>query len=158
MCHVCVLLFIRVTIYVCCKSWIKIFESFESYNAHTDPLYMESKILNLKDLFRLNCSKLVCRKNLGKLHEYHAAQIPTRSDGNVKTRQKRDIIIKPFNNNTVKINSINYKLGNAWNELPIEIKDCHYKNTHTFSKHVKAHYLSKYKRNCNIENCYICSR
>ena len=57
-----------------------------------------------------------------------------------------------------KMNSFNYKIGNAWNMLPFEIKDGHFKTVNTFSKHVKKHYISKYVKTCAVKNCYICNK
>jgi len=75
-----------------------------------------------------------------------------------ETRQKYDVILKSHNNENSKMNSINYKIGNAWNELPFDIKDGLYRTVSNFSKHVKKHYLSKYDRDCKIKKCYICKR
>ena len=76
----------------------------------------------------------------------------------METRQKFDVVIKVQRTNNSKINSINYKLGNAWNELPFTIKDGTYKTVRTFSKHVKHYYLSKYNIHCELNSCYICNR
>ena len=132
------------------------------YNAHTNPLYFDTKILNLTDLYKLSCAKLVYKKQQGKLHNYHSQQIILTSQTNdTETRQKHDINIKrKFENanKNIKMNSANYKFGKAWNELPFEIKDGLYKTTRTFSKHAKQHYLSKYDTPCKIRHCYVCKR
>ena len=129
------------------------------YNAHTDPLYFNNNILNLKDLFKLNCVKLVYKNLQHTLHHYHSKQILLKSDSvDIQTRQSHDVVINAWKTNNAKINSINYKLGCSWNELPIEIKDGSFKTIGTFSKHVKKHYLSKYSTSCTIANCYICNR
>ena len=128
------------------------------YNAHTDPLYFDSKILNLNDLFKLSCAKMVHKKTQGKLHNYHSSQIIIKSEFNdLETRQKHDVNLKLYPSNCLRINSINYKFGKAWNELPFSIKDKIYKTSRTFSKHVKEFYLSKYDKHCEIMNCYICN-
>ena len=129
------------------------------YNAHSDPLFSSTQTLNMKDLFRLNCVKLMYKCLQGKLPKYHSVQIPTKLDNSItETRQKHNIILKPHTNNNFKINSLNYKIGTAWNELPYDIKETSYKTMGTFTKHVKKHYLSKYDIECKLRNCYICNR
>ena len=95
----------------------------------------------------------------GKLNNYHSLRIPFKSQSlNTETRQKHDVIIKTHYNNNLRMNSINYKLGIAWNELPFDIKNGFYKTAGTFSRHVKKYYLSNYETQCKIMNCYICNR
>ena len=130
-----------------------------AYNAHTDPLYLDNRILNLKDLFKLSCAKQAFKSKLGKLHPYHAEQIPLKSQSiDIETRQKHDIIIKKRSTNNSKINSINFKFGSTWNDLPFVIKDGYFRTVATFSKHIHMHYLSKYDQPCAIENCFACNR
>ena len=128
------------------------------YNAHTEPLYLEMKILNLADLFKLNCTKLMYRKKCELLPSYHSNQLKTKSEISVRdTRQKYDVDMKTYNGIS-KINSINSKVGNAWNVLPFEIKCTDFKNIGAFSKLMKRHYLSKYTPDCIKTNCYVCKK
>ena len=129
------------------------------YNSHTDPLYIKTKTLKLTDLFKLNCVKLMFKKTQSQLHAYHSEQIPTKAAClNIETRQKHDVVIHHLKTNTSKMNSINYKIGSAWNELPFEIKNSNFKTVSTFSKNVKAYYISTYTDKCEIRNCYVCNR
>ena len=50
------------------------------YNAHTAPLYKASKILNLNDLFNLQCVKIMYKKMLGTLLSYHASQLRQKNE------------------------------------------------------------------------------
>ena len=115
--------------------------------------------MNLNDLYKLSCAKITYKKTQGKLHSYHSLQIPIRSQTlNLETRQKHDIIIKTHTNKTAEMNSINYKFGNVWNELPFDIKDGFYRTVGAFSRHVKKYYLSRYETQCKLINCYICNK
>ena len=130
------------------------------YNAHTEPLYKEMKILNLPDLFKLNCNKLMYRKNNGTLHSYHSEQLKTKSERRITikdTRQKYDVDL--FTHKAIsKINSINSKVASAWNTLPFEIKTCNFENVRFFNQFMKKHYISYYNLNCQKMNCYICNK
>ena len=130
------------------------------YNAHTNPLFFDNNILKLKDLFYLNCAKLVYKKSQAKLHSYHSMQLPIKSQSSdAETRQRYDVVLKTYPNDFSKMNSLNYKIGKVWNDLPFDIKDGMYRTIDTFSKHVKKHYLSQYEKiTCQVKNCYICKR
>ena len=129
------------------------------YNAHTDPLYFDNNILSLKDLFNLSIVKLVFKKRQSKLPLYHSKKLPIKSEIlEIETRQKHDIIMDTCKPKISKMNSINFKTGTAWNTLPFEIKNGHYKTIKTFSKHVRKYYISKYDKTCQVRNCYICNK
>ena len=130
------------------------------YNAHTAPLYLDAKILNLQDLFKLSCVKLMYKKNHGNLHNYHSRQLETKTEHNKtpkETRQMHDVDVK-MHKASSKINSINSKVGLWWNDLPHNIKSCNFKTIQSFSKHVKKHYLSKYNITCTDTRCYVCKK
>ena len=98
------------------------------------------------------------RNKLGKLHKYHAQQLtPKYTRTSTETRQKHDIIIDKCNNLS-KVNSLNYKIGKAWNELSFNTKDAYFKTIRGFTIHVKKGFLSNYKSICTIDSCYICNR
>ena len=75
---------------------------------------------------------------------------------NIETRQKFDIVLE-IHNATSKNNSINSKIGNAWNNLPFHIKSAKYKTIDTFVKNVKAVYFLDYNTQCTDKNCYVCN-
>ena len=103
-----------------------------------------------------------------QLHSYHASQLRQKNDREhggddheteivtIQTRQYFDVKLKKTNN-FLKINSLNLKIGSAWNNLTFKIKESRFKTVNTFIKHVKDLYLSQYRINCTIPNCYICS-
>ena len=100
------------------------------------------------------------KKMKGTLHSYHAKQISTKFESlGVETRQKNDVLINGTCFTSVsKINSLNYKIGNAWNTLPFEIKSRSYKTLYTFTKTIKSHYISKYSKVCEVKKCYVCNK
>ena len=74
----------------------------------------------------------------------------------INTRQNYDVNLIAHKNNFSKVNTINYKVGTCWNELPAETKMLALKTLPTFVKSVKNIYLSKYCTNCSVNNCYSC--
>ena len=127
------------------------------YNAHTNPLFKKEKILQFDDLFKFQCAKIMHKRLHNRLHSYHSTKLVMTYERQVMgTRQKYDVIIDSQNKNFTRMNSINFKIGNCWNSLPIDIKMLAFKTLPTFSKRIKTHYLSKYPTNCDQRNCYNC--
>ena len=128
------------------------------YNAHTEPLFKKLNTLKLNDLFKYNCCKLYYKKLHSLLPAYHANLLQTNQEvqPNRLTRQSQYINIKAISANYEK-QSLNYKIGTIWNNLPEVIKisaDCTYAK---FSDTVKNHFLSQYSNTCLLQHCYICS-
>ena len=98
------------------------------------------------------------KKFHNKLHSYHTSKLLTNYEVTGKyTRIENDVHINDPDNTLSKINSINFRVGNLWNELPLEIKRTSHKVTiSTFTKKVKIEYISKYSDTCTKDNCYIC--
>ena len=129
------------------------------YNSHTEPLFKQENMLQLHDMFRLQCVKLIYKKMNKKLPNYHASKLQTNFDiTGTNTRQKDDIYIKKPGNTLTKINSMNYKVGTSWNQLETQTREYAHKSLPTFVKHVKKCYISNYIDRCKIKPCHVCNR
>ena len=129
------------------------------YNSHTEPLFKKENILQLSDLFKLQCVKLVYKRTNNTLHCYHASKLKTNFEiTQTNTRKKDDINITKPKTTLTKINSLNYKIGSSWNQLDSEIRIYLSKTLQTFTRHVKRCFLSQYQDECKIKSCYICNR
>ena len=129
------------------------------YNAHTEPLFKKEKILKFDDLFKAQCTKLMYKKMQHRLHQYHTTQLTTNYECNhLITRQRFDVHIRIHKNRFSKINAINFKVGQSWNELPFETKMLAFKSMPTFTKNVKNTYLNKYSYECTIDKCHVCKK
>ena len=131
------------------------------YNSHTSPLFKQCNILKTQDMFKLQCCKLMLRKNRGLINSYHASKLPIKGDATeIVTRQTFDVSLQTHKALS-KINSLNYKVGSSWNTLPFTIKsDVHYSghSIRTFAKRIKHHFVSNYRIECTIKKCYACKR
>ena len=128
----------------------------EKYNAHTEPIFKQLKLLKLADSYKVQCCKILYKKKLGILHPYHSNLLRLKSEVQVTpTRQCFDVIM---GKSTVfqRINNLVYKVGYSWNELPNHIKMIDNITEHTFTKKIKQHILSGYNQICTINKCYIC--
>ena len=127
------------------------------YNAHTEPLFKKNRILQINDLFKLQCAKIMYKKMQRKLHGYHASKLTTNYErNNTNTRQRYDVNVHMHKNKLSEINTINYKVGTSWNELSLDTKMLAFKTLPTFTKRVKNLYLTKYTDICTKRNCYVC--
>ena len=127
------------------------------YNAHTEPLFKKNRILQINDLFKLQCAKIMYKKMQCKLHGYHASKLTTNYESNnTNTRQRYDVNVHMHKNKLSEINTINYKVGTSWNELSLDTKMLAFKTLPTFTKRVKNLYLTKYTDICTKRNCYVC--
>ena len=62
------------------------------YNSHTDPIFKRLNLLKLPDVYKIQCCKLMYKKKLGTLHQYHSSLLKSKSDIHDKsTRQQCDI-------------------------------------------------------------------
>ena len=129
------------------------------YNAHTQPLFKDNRVLQINDLFNMQCAKTMYKKKQSILPSYHCGQLITNFERRqLNTRQRYDVDIFRCKTILTQINSINYKVGKSWNELPFETKEATFKSMSSFARHIKNLYLSKYSDTCIIPDCYVCKQ
>ena len=61
------------------------------YNAHTDPLFNENKILKNRDIFNLNCLKLNHKYKNQELPNFFNNMFTTNADIHSYTRKRNDL-------------------------------------------------------------------
>jgi hypothetical protein len=130
------------------------------YNAHTEPLFKQSRILKIEDLIKLNSLKFYHKYIQNKLPSYFVSYQLTaqRYLHNHDTRHGNHI-----RNNITRTHFAQKCLRNY---LPSAInwmtEALHSRiRTHSiqnFSLHVKMFMFDKYSTECVISNCYICNR
>jgi hypothetical protein len=113
-----------------------------SYNAHTNPLFSESKILKLDDIYELEVGKLVydamhntLPKPLSFLYNPNCTihSHNTRQRGNPHMETRRSV---------VAANSLTHKAPVIWSHLPQHIRELNTRSK--FKKHLKKSILLKY--------------
>ena len=129
------------------------------YNAHTQPLFKDNRVLQINDLFNLQWAKIMYKKKQNILPSYHCGQLITNFERRqLNTRQRYDVDIFRCKTILTQINSINYKVGKSWNELPFETKESTFKYMSSFVRHIKNIYLFNYSETCIIPDCYVCKK
>jgi len=133
------------------------------YNSHTDPIFKRKNLLKVEDIFKLNCCKFYYKKLKGTLPQYHTNLLLTFSENRANnqqartTRQENNIYIHPIRTQLDK-QSINYTIGNIWNNLPKTIKDNHSLTFSSFCKNIKSYYICTYQTTCTNTKCFVCNR
>ena len=128
------------------------------YNSHTEPIFKKMNLLTLADSYKLKCCNILYKKQIQILHPYHSNLLELKKETQlIITRQSFDVVMSKCTK-FQQANNLVFKVGYSWNSLPYEIKSTDNITEHTFSKNVKAHYISMYKETCTIRNCYICKK
>ena len=128
----------------------------------TQTLYFfQSKCLKLNDAYTLYCCKMAYRKKLNILPAYHSSKLPFNYELRLGSTRQNDLIalIKPTA--FLKINSFNYRIGEAWNNIPSNIREILNQkklSEKCIASKIKYSLLDSYNTPCSIRNCNICKR
>ena len=129
------------------------------YNAHTDPLFIQLKLLKVHDMYKLNCLKFYFKYHKHETPSYFDEMFATiYPSHNYETRQ-RDQPVVAGGNTSLTDSSLWFSLPREIENTPQNILDK--LTTHSFagySNYIKQYFISKYSPVCTIQNCYICNR
>lgn len=134
--------------------------SLSKYNAHTEPIFKDLKLLKVKDILKLQQLKFFFKFKHDKLPEY-LLNMPFQSNSEnheYDTRQHNNIHLTLVKHDYAKY-CLRFDLPRVINATPAIILDKI--STHSldgFSWYIKTHILESYKSDCTIDSCYICSR
>lgn len=129
------------------------------YNAHTEPLFKELKLLKVTDILKLQELKFYYKFKHNTLPSY-MLELPLQDNTHHDhdTRQRYDIH-QPFARHEYAKRTLRVDLPKVINNTPSIILDKI--QTHSldgFSWYTKQYILGSYQASCILENCYICSR
>ena len=129
------------------------------YNAHTNPIFKDLKLLKVSDLYNLSLLKFFYKLKNGQLPYYFRDfLIYTSLDHSYNTRGRNEPQV-PLTRTTHAMNSARMYLPIFLESTPALISDK--VNTHSkdgFSLYCKNYYISQYDTICNIPGCYVCSQ
>ena len=130
------------------------------YNAHTEPIFKELKLLKVGDILKLQELKFYYKYRHNLLPGY-LLELPFQlntSTHSYATRQQLNIH-QPLVKHEYAKKSLRFDLPRIVNSTPDLILDKIF--THSldgYSWYIKQYIIGTYKDRCTIENCYICSR
>ncbi len=130
------------------------------YNAHTEPIFKELKLIKLNDILKLQELKFYYKfKNIKLPHHLQNMSIsPATDTHDFATRTKHNIQLIKTDHEYAK-HCIRVNLPKVINSSPSEILDKIY--THSLqgiAGYIKLKCIKSNRETCSIVNCYICSR
>ena len=131
------------------------------YNAHTDPLFKDLKLLKIEDIFRLQCLKFYFKLKNNNLPSYFISNFNFLQSSHIhhyNLRRTDQYRTDHYNRHTTK-NTLRYIIPNLLNAIPTTIIDK--VATHSldsFKSRLKSILIDKYETTCEKVNCYVCSR
>ena len=129
------------------------------YNAHTDPLLKQLKLLKISDIFTI-CKLKFYYKYINKRLPVNLQKLPFRPNQELhghNTRQSHNLFINRYRHTFAK-KCLRYDIPDTINTTPSQIKEkLHTHSYHGFTKYVKSILISNYQETCSIPNCYVCS-
>ena len=126
------------------------------YNAHTEPLFKNLKLLNTQDLFKINALKFAYKYHKNTLPPYFDGMLdPVEVNHEHNTRHQNLRINQPKRSSTKLC--LRYYIQNLLQDTPSYITEkFHTHSSHGFNVYVKHMLINEYETQCLIENCYIC--
>jgi hypothetical protein len=131
------------------------------YNSHTSGLFKTLNLLKFPDICALHDLKLCHKRYNGMLPEFFIALLPLPSSDPIHTYGTRNasILRTPILRHDFAKQNIKYRYVVLLNSMPSQYKDK--LMTHSLDglkKYFKIKTIDSYNANCDIPNCYICSR
>jgi hypothetical protein len=132
----------------------------KQYDSHSSPLFKRLHLLTIDDLYRLNCLKFYHRfvnENLPLPLQNLSIQTNS-SVHEIHTRQSTFLHV-PRKNTELGKKSLCYSLPILVNSQPkVIVQKATTHSLHGFSVYAKNLFISNYKSDCLLENCYICQK
>jgi uncharacterized protein YifN (PemK superfamily) len=132
--------------------------SGEKYNAHTEPLFKNLRLLKADDLCTLQFWKFCYKLENYLLPNYFYANLFAKNIHihRHNTRNANDYHIPRVKHEFAK-HCIQYTIPIAYNNCPKLIRDkIHTHSMAGFIKYIKCYFIDSYEVNCTIVNCYVC--
>ena len=129
------------------------------YNAHTDKLFKNLKLLKIEDIFKIQCLKFYYRLCHDKLPLYFSTNFRFIRNADVHDRQLRHgnrFRVERVNRITTR-QTIRHYLPNLLNNTPETITNSiHTISILSFKKRIKKSYINTYLEVCDRPHCYVC--
>ena len=132
--------------------------SASKYNSHTEPLFKQTKILKVSDICTLNKIKFyykLINKQLPPYFNYFTCEANSDIHG-YNTRSRNTLHIPKTDHNFAQ-NNLRYRIIQKLNKLQDNvIRKMYTHSMYGLTSYAKKYFISNYKTECTIENCYIC--
>ena len=129
------------------------------YNAHTEPLFRELKILKLMDERKLQELKFFYKFTHGNVPPFFQQGFISLSENNrYQTRNNQNLALPEFHHEFFR-HSLRYTIVKTINDCPLQIREkIHTHSLNGLRDYTKNVLLSNYNTICDRRNCYVCNR
>ena len=126
------------------------------YNAHTEPLLIELKLLKIKDIFDLQCMKFWYKFVNGTVPAFFASMFRYNHEiYEIETRNHHSL--HPVRTTSAR-NVLRHRIPELLSNFPVRVLEkVHTHSILSFASHVKFHLIDSYRSDCVIPDCYICN-
>ena len=112
-----------------------------NYLDHTDPLFSETKLLKVKQIFKLNCAKFIYKCYNSNLFPDFRSKLVLQNEIHSYNTRGNSRIRLPYERLIICRNSFFHTGISIWNDIPPEIKDA--KHIYFFRRKMLQHLLSQ---------------
>ena len=133
--------------------------SNSKFNAHTEPLFKELRLLKISDIFNLQCLKFYFNVTHRQTPVFFFTFfIQNNTVHSHETRKRHHIHITGTHTTTAK-HRIRKYIPKLLTNTRTLITDKISTHSHSgFTRYIPNYFLNTYKSECTIINCFICSR
>ena len=134
--------------------------SSSKYNAHTEPIFKNLRLLKLEDLMKLNTLKFYFKLKHHKVPFYFESyKVLSQEDIHGKETRFNNLIPTNVTRTVMQQNCLRQYLPPILNSTTPNILDKAMTHSYNgFSNYAKDRFIEDYKLDCQITNCYICNR
>ena len=130
-----------------------------NFNAHTEPIFKDLKLLRVDDLYNLKILTFYYNYINHKLPEYFTNNFIhlNEQNHNYNTRLRGNLTLPRIRHEYLR-GTLRYAVAQTINACPSLITEK--TRTHSlrgYATYAQNYYLSKYSAICSIQNCYICN-
>ena len=128
------------------------------YNAHTEPLFKQLRLLKVNNIFDVQCLKFWYKFFNKKLPNYFRDMFKYNYElHDIVTRSHDRLHLYPTRTSGAR-NVLKYHIPELLNKFPEYLMDrIKTHSLHSISYHIKCYLIDLYSYNCSIIHCYICT-
>ena len=132
--------------------------TLSKYNAHTEPLFKDVRLLQLEHIFKLACLKFYYKLHKNQLPCNFSGMLTRNSEIHAYYTRHSDDYHRYGTRTVTSSHCLRHYLPKLLEETPDCIINCIESHSYEgFSSYVKTFYINSYRTECLIPNCYICS-
>ena len=130
----------------------------KKFNAHTEPIFKELKMLKIKDIFNIQCLKFWFKFENNSLPSFFKSILKYNHElHDIETRNRNQFHLFPTRTEGAR-NVLRHYIPELLKKFPRELLNL--ARTHsidTFTYRLKNHIIDSYNSTCIINNCYVCN-